>query len=470
MTQIKFGTDGWRAIIADDFTVDNVKRVAGATATWLKKEYPGPSAVIGYDCRFGGKLFAETTARVLASNGIKVFLSPDFASTPMVSLATQNKKASCGVIITASHNPPSYNGYKIKGYYGGPALPEMIEEVERQLPDQYTGSFHSLEDLLHSGQIEYFDMEKLYREHAESKFDMNAIRKSGIRIAYDGMYGAGHRVVGQLLPDAIMFHSDFNPSFKGQAPEPILKNLKEIAEFIKKDGKVDFAFATDGDADRIGVLNSKGEFVDSHHIILMLINYLYKHKGMNGKIVNSFSCTSRIGDMCRQYGLENIVTKIGFKYICSYMIKDNVLIGAEESGGIAVANHIPERDGVWIALTLLEYMAKSGKSLENLIQEVYDTVGTFSLERYDLHVEDEEKNRIVNALKNDAYKQFGPYTVKRREDMDGFKYHLSDNEWVMMRASGTEPVLRIYAEAATHDDAIKILDAAQATLFEKVEA
>lgn len=273
------------------------------------------------------------------------------------------------------------------------------------------------------------------------------------------------KVVSSLLPDANMFHCDFNPSFHGQAPEPILKNLHEIEKHIKTYNDTDFAFATDGDADRIGVLDSRGNFIDSHHLILILINYLFGVKKMKGKIVNSFSCTSRIGKMCSHYGLENIVTKIGFKYICAIMISDNVLIGAEESGGIAVAGHIPERDGVWIALTILEYMAKSGKTLEQLIQEVYDITGTFAMERYDLHVEDDQKQKIVTALKAQQYTNFGDYVISGYEDLDGFKCLLGDAGWVMVRASGTEPVLRIYSEAGTSVEAFKILDAAKATLF-----
>jgi phosphomannomutase len=470
MSDIKFGTDGWRAIIADDFTIENVKRVAAATATWINDSGTNGSAVIGYDCRFGGKLFAETTARVLASRGIRVWISTDFASTPMVSLATLKQKTSCGIIITASHNPPAYNGFKIKGNYGGPALPEMIEAVEKNIIPAYSGPFETIESLKKQGLVQYLDMEQMYLEHAESHFDIDAIRAAGIRIGYDGMFGAGQRVVSKLLPDAKMFHCDFNPSFHGQAPEPILKNLAEIAQYIQTNNNIDFAFATDGDADRIGVLDAKGNFVDSHHLILILINYLNHYKGLKGKIVNSFSCTSKIGKLCEKYGIENIVTKIGFKYICAIMIKDDVLIGAEESGGIAVANHIPERDGVWIALTLLEYMAKSGKSLDNLIAEVYDAVGTFSMERYDLHVEENEKQAIVNYLKTRYFKNFGSYTITGYDDLDGFKCFLDDGSWVMIRASGTEPVLRIYSEAANHEEAIKILDATKAALFENVPA
>lgn len=465
MTDIKFGTDGWRAIIADDFTVDNVKRVAHATLLWMQKNYPNMPAVVGYDCRFGGKLFAETTARVLASNGVKVYLSPDFVSTPMISLAAKKLDAACGIIITASHNPPSYNGFKIKGNYGGPALPEMIDEVEKNLTASYTGPFESFEKLKDEGKIDYRDMETMYVEHAQKSFDMQAIHSSGLRIGYDAMYGAGQRAVARLLPDAKTLHCDFNPSFHGQAPEPILKNLQPFAEMIRKDGKIDFAFATDGDADRIGILDCDGRFVDSHHIILMLVAYLHKFKGLNGQVVNSFSCTSKIGNLCKQYGLENIVTKIGFKYICGYMIDGDVMVGGEESGGIAVANHIPERDGVWIALTLIEYMAKSGKSMKALIQEIYDQVGTFALDRFDLHVENELKNKIIAKLKAGEYKSFGPYKVQSSEDMDGFKYHLTDDSWVMMRASGTEPVLRIYSEAPTQAEAVKILEAAQKELF-----
>jgi phosphomannomutase len=470
MTDIKFGTDGWRAIIADDFTVDNVKRVAAATVEWIKSENPEGSAVIGYDCRFGGKLFAETTARVFASNGIKVWLANDFTSTPMVSLATLKQKASCGIIITASHNPPTYNGFKIKGNYGGPALPEMIDAVEKRIPAVYNGNFETLDHLIDQNLVHYIDLEAMYLKHAEDHFDIEAIRNSKIRIGYDGMFGAGQRITSRLLPNAFKFHCDFNPSFHGQAPEPIMKNLEEISTYIKTNKNIDFAFATDGDADRIGVLDSKGNFVDSHHLILILINYLNRSKGLKGKVVNSFSCTSKIGKMCEQYGIENVVTKIGFKYICGIMIQGNVLIGAEESGGIAVANHIPERDGVWIALTILEYMAKSGKSLEDLIKEVYDVVGTFSMERYDLHVEDEDKQRIVSALKNKEYKRFGSYNITGYDDLDGFKCYLENGSWVMARASGTEPVLRIYAEAPSYNEAIKILDATKAALFEKVEA
>ncbi len=459
MDKIKFGTDGWRAIIADDFTVENLKRVAYATSLWLNKTYPEAKAVVGHDCRFGGKLFSEITARIFAANGIKVYLSKEFVSTPMISLATKKLQVSCGIIITASHNPPTYNGFKIKGYYGGPALPEMIDEVEKLIPDiAYNQTLDSLESYVESGKIVYSDFEQMYISHAEENFDMNAIRNSKIRIAYDAMYGAGQNAAKRLLPNATMLHADYNPGFMGQAPEPILKNLQEISNLMKNSNSFDIAFATDGDADRIGLLDSKGSFVDSHHIILMLINYLHKYKGLNGDVVHSFSCTSRIETMCEAYGLTDVTTKIGFKYICGYMINGNVLVGGEESGGIAVINHIPERDGIWIALTIIEYMVKSGKSLDDLIQEIYSVTGTFAMERDDLHIEESVKQKIVKACNEGKYTSFGKYKIEKVETIDGFKFHLGNKNWVMMRASGTEPVLRVYSEAATSEEAWDIIN------------
>jgi phosphomannomutase len=466
MQQIKFGTDGWRAIIADDFTVENLKRVAEASAFWIKSQSKEPSVVIGYDCRFGGKLFSEVTAQVMAKNNIHVYLSENFVSTPMISLAAKKLNASCGIIITASHNPPSYNGFKIKGNYGGPALPSMIDEIEALIPDTYNESLDNIESLITDGKVEYHDFENMYIAWAEEHFDMEAIRNSPFRIAYDAMYGAGQNAAKKLLPKAITLHADYNPSFHGQAPEPILKNLQEFADLIKVEGDIDLGFATDGDADRIGILDGNGNFVDSHHIILMLINYLHKYKGLSGKVVRSFSCTSRISDMCEKFGLEEIVTKIGFKYICEYMVNENVLVGGEESGGIAVTQHIPERDGIWIALTLLEYMAKSEKSLADLIKEVYDIVGEFAMERVDLHIREDQKQRIIQNCKSGAYTNFGKYKVVKVDDLDGFKFFLENNSWVMIRASGTEPVLRTYSEANSSKEAFEILEETRNTILE----
>jgi len=446
MTRIKFGTDGWRAIIAKDYTFDNLTRVTEATISWLKDTYKNPSLMVGYDCRFNGVLFAEHVANIAAQNGVKVFISPGFVSTPMVSLATFKRQASAGIIITASHNPPSYSGFKIKGHFGGPATPPMISAVEDRIPDTVTAYTEKFEELVDAGQIEYYDMEALYINHIKEVFDLKLIRESGMKIGYDAMFGAGQNVVRKLLPAARLVHCEFNPSFNGTPPEPIEKNLKEFQQIIRDEG-IEVGLTTDGDADRIGMFDERGEFVDSHRIILLLIHYLVKYKGLSGKVVTTFSATGKIAKLCEHYGLPIDITKIGFKYVCDIMLKENVIVGGEESGGISIAGHVPERDGIFIGLAIVEFMAKTGKSLVELIQEVYDIVGAFAYGRNDLHINQDKKWEVVDKCKAGAFTAFGDFTVQRVETTDGFKFHFSDTEWVMIRPSGTEPVLRVYAEA-----------------------
>jgi phosphomannomutase len=465
MYKIKFGTDGWREIIADNYTVENVGKVAHATAKWMKTATDNQSCTVGYDCRFGGKMFAETTARILAHHGIKVFLSEGFCSTPMISLANVKLNTFAGVIITASHNPPSYNGYKIKAHYGGPVIPSEIEKVENLIDYNESVTLKPLEDYIHEGLVEYSDFEKIYMEQIEEKFDVAKLKSYAPNFSYDAMYGAGQNVIRKLLPGTALLHCDYNPGFNGVAPEPILKNLIEFSELIKNNDKILCGLATDGDADRIGFFDSKGRFVDSHHLILLLMQYLTQYKKLSGKIVKSFSVSSKIDKLAKHLNLETITTKIGFKYICEYMITDDVLIGAEESGGIAVKGHIPERDGIWMGLLILEYMAVTGKSIEELIDETYSIIGSFAVERYDLHIEESQKQSIIQVCKANAYTDFGSYKIEKVEDLDGFKFHLGNEEWVMIRPSGTEPVLRVYAESTTSEKAYAILDACKATIL-----
>ena len=466
MSKIKFGTDGWRATIAQEFTVDNVARVTMGLALWLKKNFPKePSVVVGHDCRFAGELFSETVAKVLVSQGIKVHLAKGFVSTPMVSLGTLRMKASMGVIITASHNPPSYNGYKLKGSHGGPLIPEEVQEVEDLIPGS-NGINLAAVDLKKAesdGLLLPIALEDMYVEHVEKSFDLAAIRNSGLKLGYDAMYGAGQRVIPRILPGVALLHCDHNPGFHGQAPEPIHRNLLEFSKFIPAHG-IQCGLATDGDADRIGLYNGKGEFVDSHHIILLLIHYLVKYKKFTGKVVVATSTTPKVERLCKHYGLEYQVTKIGFKWIAGIMITDDVLLGGEESGGIAIKGHIPERDGIWMGLTIWEFMAKSGKSLDDLVQEVYAITGPFAYERNDLHITEAIKQRVLKACEAGEYKGFGPYAVRKLDTMDGYKYFLDNEEWLMIRASGTEPVLRLYAGGTTMEDALKILAACRETI------
>lgn len=467
MTKIKFGTDGWRAIIARDFTEDNVARVSEATAAWLLKKHKNPTVVVGYDCRFGGAMFSEAAAKVFIANSIKVFLATEFVSTPMISLGCVKYKTQLGVIITASHNPPAYNGYKIKAAYGGPLGPEQVQEIEDVIPVSANNSWKSidLEDAKKKGLLEIAPLEDIYIKHVEENFDLQAIKNSKLNLAYDAMFGAGQRVMKRLFPEIHKLHCEYNPGFNGQAPEPIHKNLVEFSEFIKKRGDISCGLATDGDADRIGLYDAKGNFVDSHHIILLLIHYLVKYKGMKGKVAVAFSTSVKIKNMCEHYNLDMEVLKIGFKYICGVMVAEDILLGGEESGGIAIKGHIPERDGIWMGITIWEFMAKTGKTLQELIQEVYAITGQFWFERNDLHIDESVKVKVLNNCKENAYKTFGKYVVQRVEDLDGFKFFFDENTWMMIRASGTEPVLRVYAEAKDMETAEDILKSTRETLL-----
>jgi phosphomannomutase len=462
MDTIKFGTDGWRAIIAKEYTVANVARVAEATANWLLKKHKSPLVVVGYDCRFGGKMFAEATAKILANQGIRVLLTNGFVSTPMVSLGVVKNKANLGVIITASHNPPDYNGFKLKGYFGGPLLAEEVKEIEDIIANHSSVDPNSLslEKFIKSGAIKYTDLEALYCKHIEANFNLKLIKKSGLNLAYDSMYGAGQNVIKKLFPDATLLHCVHNPGFGGTAPEPIERNLQEFETFIKKAKNIDMGLATDGDADRIGLYNSKGVFIDSHNIILLLINYLVTYKKMGGKVCVAFSVTEKVKKLCAHFKLPIQVVKVGFKYVCGVMISEDTLLGGEESGGIAIKGHIPERDGIWIGLTILEYMARTGKSLDALIKEVLKITGTFAYKRIDMHLTEEVKQKVLKNCKEGKYTSFGKYKVDHVNDLDGYKFYFNENEWLMIRASGTEPVLRFYSEASTAAAADNILKAA----------
>lgn len=461
-TKIKFGTDGWRAIIADEYTVENVARVSYATAEWVKKNFDNPRIVIGHDCRFQGELFVETAVKVFVSQGIEVKMAKGFVSTPMVSLAAVKKNCSVGVVITASHNPPSYNGFKLKSHLGGPLSPEKVQEIEDIIKEEIPNDWKSVS--LANTLVEIVDLETEYVNHVKANFDIAAIANSGLNLVYDAMFGAGQNVLKRILPDIQFLHAEHNPSFKGVAPEPIAKNLQELEQYIKEKGNIDCALATDGDADRIGLYNGKGEFVDSHHIILLLIHYLAKYKGLSGKIATAFSTTPRVGKMAAHYGFPSEVVKIGFKYIAGIMVNEDVLVGGEESGGIAVKGHIPERDGIWMGLIIWEFMAKSGKTLDELIEEVYEIVGSFKFERSDLHITEALKQSIISNCHSNNYTAFGKYAIKEVQTIDGYKYFFDDQRWVMIRPSGTEPVLRVYAEAPTLEEARVILSETEKTI------
>lgn len=466
MTPIKFGTDGWRAIIAKDYTIDNLSRVAEATAQYILQQNPdNPSLMLGHDCRFGGEMFAQTVATIMGDHGIKVMMAKGFVSTPMVSLGTHRYKNDLGVVITASHNPPSYNGYKLKANFGGPASPKVVAEVEDLIKDTPYQPKGTLEQYENDGLIEYIDLEALYVNHLIDSFDLKAIQESNITLAYDAMYGAGQNVIGELLPHAVLVHCEYNPSFMDQAPEPIDRNLQDLSRIIAESGDIELGLATDGDADRVGMYDENGKFVDAHHLILLLIHYLHQYRGMDGKVVVAFSVSHRVKKMCEAYGLDYDVTKIGFKYIAERMVQEDVLVGGEESGGIAQKGNIPERDGIWNGLTIMEFMARTGKTMTQLIEEIYEVVGPFAYNRDDLHLNEAKKQEIIQQCADGKFTSFGPFEVQKVETIDGFKFYLPNDATLMIRPSGTEPVLRVYGEAETPEKVQELLKAAHETLL-----
>jgi phosphomannomutase len=424
-------------------------------------------AVIGHDCRFGGLLFATTTARVLGAYGIQCHIaSAGFVSTPMVSLGVVKLKASLGIVITASHNPPSYNGYKLKASYGGPMIPSDVTAVENMIPDVCSlKELPSLATLREKNLLKEADLETMYLKHARKNFDLKLIKTGAGKIAYDAMYGAGQNIVKKLLPRCVFLHCDENPGMHGQAPEPIDRNLQLLSQTIKKNPKITAGLANDGDADRIGMYDENGDFVDSHHLLLILLLYLHKYKGMTGKVVFTFSVTDKMKKMAEKFGLPYEITKVGFKYIAEIMTKEDILVGGEESGGLAVKGHIPERDGVWMGLLVFEFMALTGKTLKGLVEEVYKEVGAFAFDRDDLHITEAQKQNVIKMCKDRAYPAFGKYKVTGVEDLDGWKFIFGDEKWIMIRASGTEPVLRVYAQSPNLTECRAMLDAAKATIL-----
>ena len=393
MKKIAFGTDGWRAIIAKDYTFDNLTVVVQATARWILDEEVTKNGVfIGYDARFMGREFAEHVASVFTAMQVPVRISTSISPTPAVSWAALHYDA-VGIVITASHNPPHYNGFKIKAPFGGSATPDQVRAVENRL-GQFDSSLEikPFKECLKLGLIREITLTEQYLNVLRERIDIDAIRNSGIRIGHDPMFGSGMGAIKKLLDDQVVeLHGEINPSFKGIPPEPIEKNLTEFSEFIpENDCRI--GIANDGDADRIALFDENGTFVDSHRILSLLVKYLHKEKGLSGTIVKTFSTTDMLNKQADKYGLPIKLTPIGFKYIAELIVNGDVIAGGEESGGLSVKGHLPERDGLYIGLLMTEMMVKSGKKLSKLVQELFDEFGDHAYYRNDLHTE-EFKNR-----------------------------------------------------------------------------
>ncbi len=449
---IKFGTDGWRAVIGDDFTFANLEKVSLATARYYHKHKKIRNGlVIGYDARFMSKEFAEKAAEVIANTGIKVKLANSIVTTPMVSLLTKEENAAGGIVITASHNPPRYNGFKIKGDFGGPAHPEMIAAVEKELAGvmklkSIPQGKLTFDQLVSKGKIQHISMKQRYLDDLSKKIDFGLIKKSGLRILYDVMYGAGQGVLDSVLPGIRSIHEVYNPSFGGTNPEPIAQNLTQLMHWVRNEG-YQIGIATDGDADRIGAVDENGNFVDSHRIFSLLLKYFVEQKGMTGEVVKTISVTDMVDKQCSKYGLTMHETPVGFKHVCRLMTERDIIIGGEESGGLGTKAHLPERDGIYLGLMLCEMMAARGKTLGALVQELMDEFGHHEFKRVDLHVTEKVKGTIMKKFEK-GLKEIAGYRVTGRKDIDGFKLFV-ENGWLLVRASGTEPLIRFYAEAGS---------------------
>ena len=463
MEQIKFGTDGWRAIIADNYTFDNVGIVTQAVSRWIMdEEITRNGVVIGYDARFLSQKFAEHTASVFAAMEIPVRISDGIVPTPAVSAAVKRLDA-VGVVITASHNPPEWNGYKIKAPFGGSASQEQIEQIEKRL-GHFDPSLEpkAYEDYLKNGLIRELNLTGGYLDLIAESIDLDAIRESDVKIAHDPMYGSGCTILKQLLDDQVIeIHGDRDPLFGNIAPEPMEKNVNELSDLVVEEG-CDAGLANDGDADRIGMIDEEGTYVDSHQILSLLAKYLHQEKGMSGTIVKTFSTTTLLDKQAVEYGLRVKVTPIGFKYIAEEIRNGDVLVGGEESGGIAVKGHLPERDGIYIGLLIIEMMVKSGKSLSELVRDLFEEFGMHATYRNDIHTEDKKKRAMIRYCRDKKLTEIAGIGVRDWDFTDGIKHLMEDGSWLLVRASGTEPVLRIYSEADSKDKAIELVEDATA--------
>lgn len=449
--QIKFGTDGWRGVIAREFTFDNVALVAQATMDyWKRTGLAERGIVIGYDRRFLSREFAERVAEIAAGNDIVTLLTDSFVPTPAVSWAVHEQKSGGGVMITASHNPPRYNGFKIKEEFGGPARPATTRLLEKMVADNRTVNRPVLSlplaDALAAGTVRYFNAREGYSRQLARYVDLELIRSSGIAAVIDPMFGAGCDLLSALVPCLTEINNEDNPGFHGRPPEPSEEHLRELAALVKS-GRFHVGLALDGDADRIGAVDETGEYFSSHKIFTILLRHLLTHKGLRGGVVKTVSSTRMIDLLCQKYGLPLFETPIGFKHICELMLERDILMGGEESGGLGVKGHIPERDGILMALLLLETMAVNGKGLRQLFDETMNEIGHFHYRRIDLPLTPEAKERLITRMQSEKLTTIASRTVTGENLSDGFKFLFADGSWLLIRPSGTEPVLRIYSEA-----------------------
>jgi alpha-D-glucose phosphate-specific phosphoglucomutase len=466
MPPIKFGTDGWRGLIADDFTFANVRLVAAAIASYvLKHEDPTHGIIVGYDTRFLSDRAARAVAEVIAAAGIPVRLANDYVPTPAVSYNVKNLGAAGGVMVTSSHNPWNWNGVKFKAKFGGSATPAIMKLIEDEL------GVSTMPSGWQPAKIDEVDLKPAYVEAVSEFVDLKLIGRADFKFAVDSMYGSGRGILPKIFDvhgiRYVAIRQEVNPLFPGINPEPILPHLKLLQETVVKE-KCHAGLATDGDADRIGAVAEDGSFVDSHKCICILLNWLLRYKKWPGGVVRAFNTTGMIDRITAKYGRKLYETSIGFKYIADLMMEHEILIGGEESGGIGYGRFLPERDGVLNALLLANVMAEEKKPLGELVADLQKEFGAHYYGRRDLHISDEMKNGAIRRAADPQTTNLGAYSILRKENRDGLKFYLDApkhgngaDAWVLFRASGTERMLRCYAEAAAPELVEEILEAGE---------
>jgi alpha-D-glucose phosphate-specific phosphoglucomutase len=469
---IKFGTDGWRGVIASDFTFDNVRTAAAAVAAYLHAgkepaQAPEKGLCIGYDSRFLSEAFARTCAEVVAATGIPVKLAREITPTPALSFGVRGLGAAGGIMITSSHNPAQWNGVKYKAWFGGSGSPAIIAEIE-----SFLGA--PLAKAAQPAAIEEVDFIAPYMEAIENFADLDLIAKSGFKFGIDSMYGAGRELIAGIFTrisvDFVQIRGHVDPLFPGINPEPIEPNIRALGEAVVAN-KCDAGLCTDGDADRIGAVDEHGEFVDPHKIFSVLLEWVLKRKGWPGDVTRAFNTTKMLDRICAKYGRTIHEHGIGFKYVVDYMQQQEIVMGGEESGGIGFQRHLPERDGLLNALLLANVMAEEKKTLGQLVADLQAEYGEHQYGRIDLHIPDEIKNGAITRAKalKTGETVFAGMPILRVETLDGVKFYLDNPEaktkpnaaetWLLLRASGTEPLMRIYSESCSKESVAKLLEA-----------
>lgn len=481
---IHFGTDGWRAVISEDFTFENVRKVAQAIADKTLADTAHhaaqngaasrrPSFVVGFDTRFLSDRYAIAVAEVLAGNGIHVWLTIGDSPTPVTSFAVLDRKADGGVMITASHNPPRYNGIKLKAAFGGSASPSDCKDVERRIVAA-NGSGPkrmALEAAVEAGLVSKFDPFPAYTEHVSRLVDFDSIRRANVSVCVDPMYGAGRIYLRRMLEAAGCrvkeLRSEMNPGFNGIHPEPIARHLQPLIDEMMT-GEYWVGLATDGDADRIGAVDPTGRFIDPHAIMALLVEHLVHNRGLRGSVVKTVSTTQMLNRLAARYDLPIHETPVGFNHITDYILNEPVLVGGEESGGISILGHIPEGDGLLMGMLLVEMVAQSGQTLAEMLDDLMacPDIGVYRYGRIDRPVTPFKKSDLVGGLMANVPAQLAGAAIALVSDKDGVKYILADNTWLLIRPSGTEPILRIYAEGRSEAQ-VELLLAEGAALAEQ---